>query len=49
MEIVEAYFQHTSTGKNGRHSYMEIVEAYFWIGHTTTLEKWRHSDTEIVM
>ena len=28
---------------------MEIVEAHFQLGHTSTLKKWRHSYTEIVM
>ena len=27
---------------------MEIVEAYFQLGHTSTLKKWRHSYMEIV-
>ena len=49
MEIVEEYFQHTSTKKKWRHSYMEIVEAYFQIGYTATLKKWRHPYMEIVM
>ena len=35
--------------KKWRHSYMEIVEAHFQLGHTCTLKKWRHSYMEIVM
>ena len=27
---------------------MEIVEAHFQLGHTSTLKKWRHSYMEIV-
>ena len=26
---------------------MEIVEAYFQLGHTSTIKKWRHSYTKI--
>ena len=33
--------------KMWRHSYMEIVEVYFQLGHTSTLKKWRHSYMEL--
>ena len=47
---VEAYFSGDIPPlKKWRHSYMEIVEAHFQLGHTSTLKKWRHSYMEIVM
>ena len=47
---VEAYFSgDIPLLKKWRHSYMQIVEAYFQLGHTSSLQKFRHPYTEIVM